>query len=82
MRPRLWHPPIPLTAEETAIVRRVHRAKLFVFLREQRHVLFSDAFQEELAATLYADTRKGHPPVPPRPAGAGDHAAGVHRCFG
>lgn len=65
MRPRLWHPPVPLNAEETAIVRRVHRAKLFVFLREQRHVLFSDAFQEELATTLYADARKGHPPVPP-----------------
>jgi Transposase domain (DUF772)/Transposase DDE domain len=65
MRPPLWHPPIPLSAEESAIVRRVHRAKLFVFLREQRHVLFSDPFQAELAATLYVDARKGHPPVPP-----------------
>jgi hypothetical protein len=65
MRPRLWRPPIRLSPEETAIVRRVHRAKLFVFLREQRHVLFSDAFQEELATTLYADKPKGHPPVPP-----------------
>jgi hypothetical protein len=65
MRPRPWHPPVPLSAEETTIVCRVHRAKLFVFVREQRHVLFSDALQEELAATLYADVRTGHPPVPP-----------------
>ena len=46
-------------------MRRIHRAKLFIFLREQRHVLFSDAFQEELATSLYADKPKGHPPIPP-----------------
>lgn len=65
MRPPLWQPPIALSAEETAIVRRIHRAKLFVFLREQRHVLFAPDFQHELAATLYADTPLGHPPIPP-----------------
>ena len=65
MRPHLWQPPVALSQEETAIVRRIHRAKLFVFLREQRHQLFSEAFQEELATTLYADTPKGRPPSPP-----------------
>jgi Transposase domain (DUF772) len=65
MRPTLWQPPIVLSPEETAIVRRVHRAKLFVFLRLQRHVLFSDPFQEELATALYDDKPKGHPPIPP-----------------
>ena len=65
MRPQVWQPPMALSAEETAIVRRIHRAKLFIFLREQRHVLFSGAFQEELATLLYADKPKGHPPTPP-----------------
>jgi len=65
MRPSLWQPPVALSPDETAIVRRVHRAKLFVFLRQQRHVLFSGAFQEELATTLYDDKPKGRPPIPP-----------------
>ena len=65
MRPSLWQPPVALSTEETAIAGRVHRAKLFVFLRQQRHVLFADDFQAELAAALYADKPKGHPPIPP-----------------
>jgi hypothetical protein len=65
MRPPLWQPPVALSPEETAIVRRIHRAKLFIFLREQRQVLFSPDFQEELASTLYEDKPKGHPPIPP-----------------
>jgi hypothetical protein len=65
MRPSIWQPSIALSPDETAIVHRVHRAKLFVFLRQQRHVLFSDAFQQELATTLYDDKPKGHPPIPP-----------------
>src|SRR5712691_6075856 len=65
MRPHVWQPPVALTHEEAAIARRIHRAKLFIFLRQQRHVLFTDAFQEELATTLYAAKPKGHPPMPP-----------------
>jgi hypothetical protein len=65
MRPRLWHPPVELSTAEQAIVRRVRRAKLFVFLREWRHQLFDDAFQQELAAALYPDRAKGQPPIPP-----------------
>ena len=42
----------------------MRRAKLFVFLRTQRHTLFDAAFQEELA-TLYEDRPGGHPPVSP-----------------
>ena len=41
----------------------VHRAKLFVVLRLARLVLFSKAFQAELAALLYEDHPKGHPPI-------------------
>jgi hypothetical protein len=65
MRPQVWQPPVALTPEEATIARRIHRAKLFIFLREQRHVLFTNAFQEELATTLYAAKPKGHPPTPP-----------------
>ena len=64
MRPPLWHPPIALSTAEQAISRRIRRAKLFVFLRQHRHTLFGDPFQEELA-TLYKDQPQGHPPVPP-----------------
>jgi transposase len=64
MRPRAWQPPIPLSPTEAGVVRRVRRAKLFVFLREHRHELFDDAFQAELAA-LYKDSPLGQPPVPP-----------------
>ena len=42
----------------------MRRAKLFVFLREHRHELFDEAFQEELAGT-YLDSVKGQPPVAP-----------------
>ncbi len=65
MRPSLWQPPVALSPTEEAIVARVHRAKLFVFLRQQRHLLLANDFQEELATTLYDDKPKGHPPIPP-----------------
>jgi hypothetical protein len=45
---------VALSAPETAIVQRLRRAKLFVFLRQERHMLFSAAFQEELAAEVGA----------------------------
>jgi hypothetical protein len=65
MRPRLWQPPVAVSRREAAVLRRIQRAKLFAFLRQQRHVLFSPAFQEELASALYADKPKGRPPIPP-----------------
>ncbi len=64
MRPGIWQPPIELSASEQSIVNRIKRAKLFTFLRQWRHQLFDEAFQEELNK-LYADSPKGHPPVPP-----------------
>ncbi len=64
MRPLTWNPPIDLSETEEKIIKRIKRAKLFVFLRETRHLLFNEAFQEELAS-MYADATKGHPPVPP-----------------
>jgi DDE family transposase/transposase-like protein DUF772 len=64
MRPVAWHPPVPLSAAEQAVVRRIRRARLFVFLRRIRHDLFDDAFQVELAQ-LYRAGPRGQPPVPP-----------------
>ena len=64
MRPSPWSPPVELSPVEQAIVKRIRRAKLFVFLREWRHELFDAAFQEELAAP-YASSGQGRLPVPP-----------------
>lgn len=64
MRPAKWYPPIELSSLEERIVKRINRAKLFTFLRQWRHELFDEEFQEELNK-MYADTGKGHPPIPP-----------------
>ena len=64
MRPLHWRPPVALSPAEAAIVGRIRRAKLFIFLRQVRHEVFDDAFQAELA-TLYRDSPRGQPPVPP-----------------
>ncbi len=45
-------------------MRLVKRAKLFLFLRERRHEIFDEPFQEELSET-YRDSRLGQPPIPP-----------------
>jgi hypothetical protein len=62
--PYLWQPPLELSSSEQAIRKRIKRAKLFVFLREYRHELFNQAFQQELA-TLYQASTRGQPPIPP-----------------
>src|SRR5437588_1095598 len=64
MRPVYWRPPIELSATEQSIIKRIRRAKLFVFLRKHRHEVFDEAFQQELAS-LYQESLRGHPPVPP-----------------
>ncbi len=64
MQPLLWQPPIELSQTEQAIMNRVKRAKLFVFLREHRHEVFNAAFQKELAG-LYRASKRGQPPIPP-----------------
>jgi Transposase DDE domain/Transposase domain (DUF772) len=64
MRPPVWEPPVVLSATEETIVKRIKRAKLFVFLRQHRHTLFDPAFQAELV-TIYKDAPQGQPPIPP-----------------
>jgi len=68
MRPELWQPPVDLSAVEQGIVKRIRRAKLFVFLRRHRHELFDEAFQREMAAT-YGASEEGQPPIPPAQLG-------------
>jgi Transposase DDE domain/Transposase domain (DUF772) len=64
MQPSLWQPPVELSAQEEQIVKRIRKAKLFVFLREHRHELFDEAFQQELTS-LYRQAERGQPPVAP-----------------
>ena len=62
MQPLPWQPPVAFSIQEEQIVQRIRKAKLFVFLRQHRHILFDEPFQEELA-NLYQKQERGRPPV-------------------
>lgn len=64
MRPPVWNPPIELSAKEQKVVSRIRKAKLFIFLRQERHQLFDEQFQTQLA-TLFKDSSMGKCPVSP-----------------
>src|SRR5213593_1983564 len=64
MQPILWQPPVELSEQEEQIVKRIRKAKLFVFLRKQRHELLDEGFQHELA-DLYRASQRGQPPIAP-----------------
>jgi hypothetical protein len=64
VRPGLWEPPVACSRLEQEVMKRVKRARLFVWLREHRHELFDQDFQAELAQ-MYQDKPVGQPPVPP-----------------
>src|SRR5437764_5810711 len=64
MQPELWQPPVELSAQEEQIVKRIRKAKLFVFLRKQRSKLLDEPFQHELA-DLYRASQRGQPPIAP-----------------
>ena len=64
MQPSPWQPPVALSEQEEQIVKRIRKAKLFVFLRQHRHEVFDDAFQQELAS-LYREAERGQPPIAP-----------------
>ena len=60
-----WTPRNELTKRELLLLRRGKLVKkLFGFLREQRLLLFSNEFQDELA-TMYRDTGEGEVPIAP-----------------
>src|SRR6266852_4693111 len=64
MQPVTWIPPIELSQQEEQIVKRIRKAKLFIFLRQHRHELLDETFQQELAS-LYRKAERGQPPVAP-----------------
>jgi hypothetical protein len=64
VRPRVWQPPVECSRLELAVMQRVKRARLFVWLRQHRHELLDEAFQAELAG-MYDPRPLGQPPVPP-----------------
>jgi hypothetical protein len=68
MRPGVWQPPVACSRLEREVIKRIKRAKLFVWLREHRHELFDEGLQAELAA-MYQDRPVGQPPVPPAQLG-------------
>jgi hypothetical protein len=59
-----WQPAVETSAQETKILSRCKKAKLFVFLRLHRHRLFDREFQDRLAA-MYPARSAGKEPVPP-----------------
>lgn len=64
MQPVVWKPPVDLSPQEELIVKKIRKAKLFVFLRQHQHELLNEAFQEELAR-LYRKAVRGQPLVFP-----------------
>ncbi len=64
MRPPYWQLPIELSTAEQKIVQHIRRSRLFIFLREYRHEIFDETFQQELA-NLYQESSRGQPPVAP-----------------
>jgi DDE family transposase/transposase-like protein DUF772 len=60
-----WSPPVELSKQEKLIMKRLNRVRaLFGFLRMHRHVIFDDAFQEQLDG-MYRQTGAGDDPHPP-----------------
>ena len=60
-----WKPTVEVSAREQRLLKLAGKSrKLFVFLREHRHELFDDGFQEELEA-MYRQTGQGQSPRPP-----------------
>jgi transposase len=64
MQPTQWQPPIQLSVKEEQVLKRIRKAKLFVFLRKYRHEIFDEALQAELAK-LYRESNRGQPPIAP-----------------
>jgi hypothetical protein len=60
-----WTPPVAPTRQEQFLLKRLDRVrKLLGFLRLQRHELFNDTFQEELAS-MYRTSGAGKEALPP-----------------
>ena len=70
-----WTPPVALSPQEKMLMKRLTRVRaLFGFLRQHRHELFDDTFQDQLEG-MYRVTGAGEEPLVPagttRPEPAG-----------
>ncbi len=45
MRPQNWNPPIEPSEAEAKIMAKIRQAKLFIWLRKNRHLLFDEQLQ-------------------------------------
>lgn len=62
---RAWNCPIELSKQEKMICNRLkNHGKLFVFLRNNRHLIFTEEINRQLLS-MYKDHPKGKPPIPP-----------------
>lgn len=77
MRPQNWAPPIELSEAEAKIMAKIRKAKLFIWLRKNRHLLFDEEFQQELAK-IYKNSTVGLSPVPPAQLAGGYHLTSLH----
>jgi hypothetical protein len=60
-----WTPEVKCSERETRLLRLACKSrKLLVFLREHRHEIFDETFQEELQA-MYCGNGQGKEPQPP-----------------
>lgn len=80
MQPSPWQPPVELSEQEEQIVKKIRKAKLFIFLRQHRHELLDEALQQELA-NLYQKAERGQPPVAPAVLAPLAHPGGVYGCL-
>ena len=81
MRPPNWKPLVELSSAEQKVVKRIRKAKLFVFLREIRHQLFNNEFQEELA-TFFTRQYCRKMSNSPSPISLSHNPASLHRGIG
>lgn len=64
-RDMIWNPPIELSGAEQRIAKRaISKRKLFVFLRQHRHLIFDEPFEQDLIE-MYRQTGAGLPAHPP-----------------
>ncbi len=64
LQPASWQPPVELSEQEEQLMKRIRKAKLFVFLQQPRHELLDEAFQQAMAG-LYREAECGQPPIAP-----------------
>ena len=77
-----WTPPVDLSPQEKMLMKRLTRVRaLFGFLREHRHELFDDAFQDQLEG-MYRTTGAGEEAHPPGTALHGGTAPGLRGRLG